>query len=318
MNLNSQIAVLIAFCLLLASSNGAAASAALESEGMTLVFEDTFEGDSLDLRKWHLETGTGVNGEWGTGQLDRATDRPENVRVENGKLVITAAEERYIDRDYTSGRVLSRDRAYFRYGRIEARVKAEGIRCPGQGFAFWMMPQYSVEGAWPRSGEIDIMEYVANRPYHNLGSVHFAWYGGEGWDQGRHGHYGRYFSIEKGAYSGDPLKTDYQPGPGVRAMSEEYHIYALDWNDQELVWSVNDIEYHRRPLSEVHHDGMTPFHEHFFLILSIGVGGSPLTYGGPIVDDAVFPASVYVDWVRVYQDERDVGGSYFSDGEGTE
>ena len=153
-----------------------------------LLWEDNFNTGQLNLENWNIETGTGVNGDFGTGQLDRATDREENISfsnnvpgAENGCLVITTRKEFYIDRNYTSGRLNTAGKKSWGPGhRIVARIFPRDVKQMGQGFAFWMMPDEIPEGwnslMWPQGGEIDIMEYVGSIPFHNLGSVHYAWF----------------------------------------------------------------------------------------------------------------------------------------------
>jgi hypothetical protein len=174
----------------------------------TLEWSDEFNGTSLDQSKWSYETGTGVNGDWGTGQLDRATERPENVAIEQGisgadggALRITTRKETYIDRNYTSGRINSKAKAAWGPNhRIVARVWPRDVRNMGQGFAFWMMPNETPAGqstiSWPQGGEIDIMEYVGSIPNHNLGSTHYAWaWNNNEYADWNHGYQGGYYSF---------------------------------------------------------------------------------------------------------------------------
>ena len=173
-----------------------------------LIWSDEFNGAGLDLSKWNFETGTGVNGDFGTGQLDRATDRPENVAIEQGisgaeggALRITTRKETYMDRNYTSGRINTEGKATWGPNhRIVARVWPKGVRHMGQGFAFWMMPNEKPAGlnniSWPQGGEIDIMEYVGSIPDHNLGSTHYAWaWNNNEYADWNHGYQGGYYSF---------------------------------------------------------------------------------------------------------------------------
>ncbi|WP_375418877.1 discoidin domain-containing protein [uncultured Hymenobacter sp.] len=182
-----------------------------------LVWSDEFNGPVLDQTKWTYETGTGVNGDFGTGQLDRATDRPENVAVEQGiagadggALRITTRRETFMDRNYTSGRINTKDKAFWGPNhRIVARVWPKGVRTQGQGFAFWMMgnehPAGVQELTWPQLGEIDIMEYVGSIPDHNLGTVHYAYqYNNNQYAEWNHGQQGAYYNYAEQQLSDRP------------------------------------------------------------------------------------------------------------------
>jgi beta-glucanase (GH16 family) len=311
----------------------------------SLVWHDEFNSGQLDLSKWRYETGTGINGDWGTGQLDRATARPENVSFQSGIagadggcLVITTRKENYMDRNYTSGRINTSGKGAWGPGhRIVAKVMPKGVRYQGQGFAFWMMPAEKPEGyssiMWPQGGEIDIMEYVGSIPYNNLGTVHYAWF----WENNEyrewnHGHLGAYYNYEDQQVP-NPAEPGYgnypPPANALFAGSSGFHTYGIDWYEDRMEFFVDDNVYHihyfndgdafgedgedqfavqnldgrRVGVSEYsnHFEEWYPFEHKMFIILSAGVGGSDYTYGGPIVPEAEFPASVFIDWVRVYK-----------------
>ncbi len=249
---------------------------ALSSKGQVedLIWQDEFNSGKLDSSKWKIETGTGVNGDWGTGQLDRATDRVENISFEDsitgaeeGCLVITTRKEKYIDRSYTSGRINTSGKASWGPGhRIAARIKPEDVKYQGQGFAFWTMPAEIPTGydyiMWPQAGEIDIMEYIGSIPFNNLETIHYALF----WENNQyhdwnHGHLGAYYN-----YENQQVPEPEEPG---------YGNFPPEKND--------------------------PFEHEMYIILSAGVGGSQNTYGGSIVDEAEFPCSVFIDWVRIYK-----------------
>lgn len=314
--------------------------------GYQLLWHDEFNGATLDDSKWNFETGTGVNGDFGTGQLDRATNRPENVKLEAGEtnapglLCITTRKETYIDRNYTSGRLNTKNKFSVGAGtRIEARVWARDVKYKGQGFAFWMMPDEIPPGQtyimWPQGGEIDIMEYVGAIPFANLGSVHYAWF----WQNNQyadwnHGHKGAYYNYEQQQVPqtnpgyGQWPTTNNNPNAG----SGGYHLYRIDWYDDRMEFSVDEHVYHINYFNDGtafnnapdgqdadakvlvngktvfkseyshHFDEWHPFSHKFYLIFSAGVGGNDnSTYGGAIVPEAVFPCSTYIDYVRVYQ-----------------
>ncbi|WP_165305022.1 glycoside hydrolase family 16 protein [Pedobacter sp. SYP-B3415] len=315
--------------------------------GYELAWHDEFNGTAIDETKWTLETGTGVNGDFGTGQLDRATGRAENARIEKNVeqagscLAVSTRKEQYQDRNYTSARLNTRGKAAFGPGyRIEARIWARDVRFKGQGFAFWLMPEEKTAAGqdlmWPQGGEIDIMEYVGSVPYHNLGGLHYAWF----WENNQyrdwnHAHKATYFSFAqsevpavKPAYGGWPAVVG-NPDAG----SSRFFTYRADWHDDRIEFSIDNQVYHvhyfddgrafdngkpdgqdqdglktisgkRTFISEYsnHFTEWDPFRHRFYLILSAGVGGNDnQTYGGAIVPEAIFPCTVYVDWVRVHK-----------------
>lgn len=313
-----------------------------------LIWQDDFNTPVLDTSKWTIETGTGVNGDWGTGQIDRATDRPENISLTDtvsgtsgSCLVITSRRENYIDREYTSGRINTAGKFAWGPGhRIVARVKPRDIRFMGQGFAFWMLADETPADTnyimWPQGGEIDIMEYVGAIPYHNLGSVHYAydWANNE-WQSWNHAHQGFYYSYENEQVPdpSEPGYGNYPPPLGAAfAGSSAFHNYGIDWFDDRIEFFVDSTVYHihyfndgaqfsqdgqdesevivnggnRVGVSEYsnHFSEWHPFEHQMYLILSTGVGGSVNTYGGPIQSNADFPCSIYIDWVKVYSMEE--------------
>ncbi|HEX3072836.1 MAG TPA: glycoside hydrolase family 16 protein, partial [Ignavibacteriales bacterium] len=293
---------------------------------------------------------TGLNGNWGTGQIDRATNRAKNVSIQTGIsgadggcLVITTHKESLEGSDYTSGRIYTAGKASFGPGhRIQARVWAKDVRYKGQGFAFWMMPDEEYNGTaslrWPQGGEVDIMEYVGSIPYHNLGTVHYAWWWNNNqWADWNHGQKGYYYSYEQTqAPATKPQQGNYPP-PGNNTYTGSYgfHIYGLDWYDDRMEFTVDGNVYNIHYFNDgaAFDNGLTdeqdednentltpingkrvykseysnhfpewrPFEHKMYLILSAGVGGSSTTYGGAITSDAVFPCEVYIDWVKVYK-----------------
>ena len=316
--------------------------------GYQIVWQDEFNSPTLDLTKWNIETGTGINGDWGTGQLDRATGNPKNISIQSGItgadgscLAITTQKEFYIDRNYTSGRINTMGKVSYGPGyRVEARVWAKDVRYKGQGFAFWMMPDEKPTGytsiMWPQGGEIDIMEYIGSIPFCNLGSVHYAW----SWENNQyqdwnHAHHGSYYQYQQQQQSlTNPSYGGYPPSLTDEATgSYTFHNYGIEWYNDRIEFFCDNNVYHihyfadgaafdnnvpdgndealtktvngKRVLySEYsnHFNEWYPFIHKFYIILSAGVGGSDqVTYGGAIVPEAVFPCSVYIDWVRVYK-----------------
>lgn len=231
-----------------------------------LVWEDNFNNGQLDLSKWTIETGTGINGDWGTGQLDRATGREENLSfqdnvpgADDGCLVVTTRKEFYIDRNYTSGRIKTAGKASWGPGhRIVVRAYPRDVKYEGQGFAFWMMPDEIPEGwdyiMWPQGGELDIMEYVGSIPYNNLGSVHYAWFWENNqWQSWNHGHMGAYYN-----YESQEVPIPAEPGYGnyppplddPNAGSYGFHNYGIDWYSDRIEFFVDNNVYHIHYLND--------------------------------------------------------------------
>ena len=147
----------------------------------TLVWSDEFNGTSIDETKWNFENGTGypVLTDWGNGEVQYYSNRPENIQVSNGSLKINAVQENFGGKSYSSGRIRSKGNFDFKYGRIEARIKIP----KGNGLwpAFWLLPTENVFGTWPYSGEIDIMEnfgqdnYIGSTIHYKDGNKNNQW-----------------------------------------------------------------------------------------------------------------------------------------------
>lgn len=234
-----------------------------------LVWSDEFNGSSLNRGVWTPEIGTGYNG-WGNNELQYYTDRPQNVQVTGGNLVITAQRENYEGRNYTSARIKTQGLKSFKYGKIEARIKIP----TGQGIwpAFWMLGESFRDVGWPYCGEIDIMEHVNNESVVH-GTVH--------WDANGYASYGR--------ASGN---LDFS----------QFHTYSIEWDPSYIRWFVDGVQYNEIYIANG--TGNTEeFQKPFFILLNLAVGGN---WPGSPNGSTPFPAQMLVDYVRVYQDQ---GGS---------
>ena len=245
---------------------------------MSLVWNDEFDGARLDPATWFFETGDGsqysIPG-WGNDELQWYL--PDNASIENGILLITARRQQQGDFQYTSARINTRDRFAFRYGRIEARIRLPA----GQGIwpAFWLMPQENAYGGWAASGEIDIMEAV--NP-------------GAGGGNTVHGtiHYG-------GASPGNRSSGSEYTVPG--SVTDGFHHYAVEWDQQEIRWHVDDVHYATEDnWFSAAADFPAPFDRPFHILLNVAVGGG---FPGPPDSTTRFPATMEVDYVRVYSGE---------------
>ncbi len=251
-----------------------------------LVWSDEFDGEALDTDKWspNVWPPRKVNDE------DQAyTARPENLRVEDGKLIIVAHKEDYEGASYTSGRVHTDGKGDFLYGRFEVRAKLPAGK--GSWPAIWMLPsdpyRYSTTcevgedwqgsstcDAWPNSGEIDIMEHVGYQMGHIHGTVHNEAYYWAKWEQRK----GRIL---------------------IDGVDEDFHVYALEWTPERIDAFVDDSHYFTY-INENSGWQVWPYDQPFHLILNIAVGGMWGRSGGGI-DDEIFPLQMDVDYVRVYQ-----------------
>ena len=246
---------------------------------LTLIWSDEFDGESLDPETWFFATGdgseVGLPGGWGNAELQYYL--PDNAQLEDGVLKITARVESIDGLNYTSARINTEDRFAFRYGRIEASIKLPS----GQGLwpAFWMLPQDSPYGEWAAKGEIDIVEAV-NLDGSN-GNEIFATI-----------HYGGEFPANQSS------SVTYVPGPDV---TEDFHTYALEWDETEIRWYFDDSLYAvQNNWFSTAAPYPAPFDQPFHILLNLAVGGN---FPGFAVDTSVFPATMEVDWVRVYSGE---------------
>jgi beta-glucanase (GH16 family) len=241
--------------------------------GWDLVWADEFtqaDGTAPDSTKWGYDIGRGSNG-WGNQELQYYTSRTDNARIENNELVIEVRQEtNYANSgaNYTSARLLTENKGDWQYGRFEARIKVP----EGSGLwpAFWMLGDNFRTVGWPFCGEIDIMEFVGRKPQEIFGTIH-----GPGYEGGR-------------SFSGI-----YDFGVDV---SDEYHVYAVEWEEDVIRWYVDGILFHTAEPSDIAPNSWE-FDHPFFMILNVAVGGN---FGGALDPNLTFPRRMQVDYVRVY------------------
>lgn len=236
-----------------------------ERPGWTLIWQDEFEGSELDPEKWVAEIG---GHGWGNNEYQFYTDRPENVRLEEGNLVIEARKEFFIRRHYTSGRIKTQGLFSFTYGRVEARMKLPY----GQGIwpAFWMLGDNIDEVPWPLSGEIDIMEHIGKEPRRIYGTVHGPGYSGSGG-------IGHFTTLPE------------------NSLQEEFHTFAIEWDPGEIRWFVDDEQFFKLTSEQVNNEWV--YDHPFFILINLAVGGY---WPGYPDESTVFPQFLTVDYVRVY------------------
>jgi beta-glucanase (GH16 family) len=261
--------VLFAVPLLTAICTPALAGAA---PNWQLVWSDEFAQDGLpDASKWGYDLGRGTNG-WGNNEAQYYTDRAENARVENGRLIIEARVESLGGANYTSARMVTRHKGDWLYGRFEIRAKLPTGR--GTWPAVWMLPTDWAYGGWPASGEIDIMEHVGYDQGVVHGTIHTA-------------SFNHMIGTQRG---GSITRSD---------VSTRFYTYAVEWSADELVWFIDDIEYFRFPRQAGYGSPQWPFDRRFHLILNLAIGGN---WGGVQgIDNSALPQTLEVEFVRVYQ-----------------
>jgi beta-glucanase (GH16 family) len=249
-----------------------------------LVWSDEFNGKGLpDASKWTYEEGFIANREaqyYTKGRLD-------NIRQENGSLIIEARREKWPnasfregstryreqrrDAEYTSARIKTQGKAEWRYGRFEIRAKLPTGR--GTWPAIWMLGTNTDKVGWPRGGEIDIMENVGYDPDVIHANVHTQ------------------------AYN-HVKKTNKGAKISVEKPWQDFHVYAVEWTPAQMDFFVDDRKYFTFQ-NEKTGEATWPFDQPFYLILNVAVGG---TWGGTKgVDDGIFPQRMEVDYVRVYE-----------------
>lgn len=242
------------------------------ANGWVLKWADEFNANGLpDNKKWTYDIG---GDGWGNNELQYYTSADtNNAVVKNGTLNIIAQKESYENSQYTSARLLTKNKFDFKYGRVEARIKLP----KGKGLwpAFWMLPTDWKYGGWPKSGEIDIMEHVGYEPDSVHGSIHTE----------------KFNHIKN---------TQVTKGVNIANSYTDFHVYAVEWTTDTIDFIIDGQKYLSFPNSKVS-SGEWPFDQNFHVILNTAVGGN---WGGKYgVDQEMFPATMQVDYVRVYSKE---------------
>ena len=242
------------------TDTGGGEETGFESDFNTLKWESKFEtSTSLDAATWNFETGN--NNGWGNGEQQYYTT--DNTSIVDGNLLITSKRESESGFNFTSSRITTQDKFEFTYGRIEARAKLPA----GAGVwpAIWMLGSDFDEVGWPKTGEIDIMEFAGNRPTTVNGTLHYP---------GRSG----------GDADGGAIE--------ILDASTAFHIYTVEWSAERIWFLVDGEVYHM-----YENNADSPFNKDFFLILNVAMGG---TFGGEIGADFQ-QSSMEIDYIKVYQ-----------------
>lgn len=235
-----------------------------EHPSMQIIWQDEFNGTQLNTLYWSNELGNGCsvgNCGWGNNELENYTASEDNLKLENGKLIITAVNT---GGGYTSARIKTQAKVKPTFGRIDVRAKLP----KGKGIwpAIWMLGETITTVGWPACGEIDIMELVGHEPAKSHGTVHF--------DQGGY----RTSTGSKSLTTGD--------------FSESFHVFSLVWEKNKITWYIDNESFKTFSHEE------SEFNQPQFFIMNVAVGGN---WPGSPDGTTVFPQSMVVDYIRVFQ-----------------
>ncbi|KAJ1443813.1 glucan endo-1,3-beta-D-glucosidase [Ochromonadaceae sp. CCMP2298] len=245
----------------------------------TLVWSDEFDGDgAINSAKWFHQTQLPPGGNWYGGLIQHYTDREDNSYLKNGSLHLVAKKEIFDDqgeiKQYTSARLNSK--FAFTHGRFEIKAKLpEGI---GTWPAIWMLSKnINEDGAywdnqgfgrvnWPTCGEIDILEHWGKKQNYIQSAVH-----------------------NSSSYGYEVLNLG---GQNVASASNEFHLYALEWTDKKIAFSVDGVQHYEYAPSD-QNINTWPYDSDYYLILNIAIE--------PEIDSAFTESSMEVDYIRIYQ-----------------
>jgi beta-glucanase (GH16 family) len=245
----------------------------LSTEGRKLVADDEFdgtEGAAPNSDAWDYDLG---GGGWGNNEKQTYTKDPANVRLSgDGNLVIDLLRD---GDSYTSGRLVTRGKAAFEYGLLEARIKLP----EGQGIhpAFWLLGSNIEMVDYPACGEIDVVEMV-NSGNNSYTAIH-------------------------GPQEKD-MKTEWQvshrngsPYTDID-LAQDYHVYQVYHAPGYILIGIDGHPVAKYTPSIIPTGAKWVFDEPTYLTLNIAVGGQ---WPGPVGPDTKFPATMLVDFVRAWQ-----------------
>ena len=270
---------LLILCLFLLALGPTAVSSApvADPSVWSLVWQDEFNGANgspIDGTKWTAEVG---GWGWGNNELESYTSRIDNAFQNNGALTIKAVKEHFtgsdnITREFTSARLISKNKFSATFGRFEARVKIPF----GQGIwpAFWMLGNDIDSAGWPNCGEVDIMENIGREPNIIHGTIH-----GPG-------------------YSGANGITSSYTLPDNQPFANAFHTYTVEWEPNVVRFYCDGILYRTTTPANLPPGKTWVFDHPFFILMNVAVGGD---WPGSPDTTTSFPQTMQVDYVRVYQ-----------------
>ena len=255
-----------------------------------VVWSDEFDSGSVpDARIWSYDLG---DDGWGNRELQDYTRSPDNARIENGNLIITAREIPWGESDtrLTSARIRTQDKVTFKYGTVEARIRVPNL-ADGLWPAFWTLGNNFSEVGWPACGEIDIVEMgsgaaisadVVNR---RVGSTaHWE-------NDDSYANYGQFLDA-------------------AVDLNDDFHIFRLEWTPESITTYLDGQQVWVMDIRPQNCTDCSEFHEPHFIILNLAVGGN---YTGLLTESQItapLPAEMHVDYVRIIDNgHTELGGS---------
>ena len=235
-----------------------------------MVWNDEFNGNQLDTTKWtYWENGN----PWHAGNyLDENGNLVkqygfdakhfylrDNVRVENGNMIITLKKEtdkkvniNGVERRilYSSGAIHTRNLYNVQYGKIEMRAAMpEGI---GTWPAFWLWPEgYSFMDGKPAVGEIDIVETYGDEMDRATGTLHVL-----------------KSDNTYETFDGD----DYKLSKWLKEKLTNFNTYAVEWDEKEIKWLFNNKVYKKFSYKELDKKGLqNPFKQPYFIMINVAL-----------------------------------------------
>lgn len=243
----------------------------------TLVWSDEFDaasGTPVDTLKWSFDLGDGCSVGlcgWGNNEKEFYTAASENVAPNGlGQLAITARRATVGSSRYTSAKIKTKGKMLARPGRVEARIKLPS----GQGLwpAFWMLGSNHPGTPWPQCGEIDIMENRGSNSSSTSSALHGPGYSGAT-------PFARAYSLQSGTFADD------------------FHVFAVEWETDQVRFYIDGALHYKVDRPEAERFGAWVFDQPFYVILNLAVGGN---FDGDPKSDAIFPATMLIDYVRMY------------------
>ncbi len=252
----------------------------------TLVWQENFDSTGINPNTWTYDFGDGSERAaglgWGNSELEYYTSRSENVRTENGSLVIEARKENFGNNAFTSGRIKTEGRIHFKYGTVEARMKLPNM-ANGLWPAFWTLG--TIGPSWPGIGEIDMTE-AGSAGAIQAGLANKRITSAAHWSDVSDAHQFNVFSTDAAV-----------------DLSADYHLYKMVWTSQAIKMYLDNVEYYSFDISS--DPALSEFHNPHFLLLNLAVGGAYPNIFDANAITAPLPGKMYVDYIKLYQNAGD-------------